>query len=267
MATTLLSDNVPERAACNYCGRQFAKIRLERHRQVCAQSLKGFRASVEALDGLDGGCRPAGREADIYPAGRRAPKPQVNVDVPLPRAADCEAKANATAIDGDEDSSEALSRCHLCGRRFAHERLLQHRRACAMTLSDFRAQVAALDECDREEVRLATLTRRLTLAEAKLAEERALAADATRRAEMAEAAASSIEAAHDVVADALAQSEAREAAHRKRADAAEAALQDANRRAEVAETAAKSMEAAYDVMAEALEDSEKKVEALRAAAQ
>ena len=50
---------------------------------------------------------------------------------------------------------------------------------------------------------------------------------------VAEAAARSIEAAHDVLADALAQSEARELAHRKRADAAEASLVNANRRAEV----------------------------------
>ena len=80
-----------------------------------------------------------------------------------------------------------------------------------------------------------------------------------KKAELAEAAAKSMEASYDVVAEALEKSNAKEQEQRRRAEEAESALETVAKRAELAEAAARSMEASYDVVAEALAKSEAKL--------
>ena len=77
------------------------------------------------------------------------------------------------------------------------------------------------------------------------------------------AAAKSMEAAYDVMAEAAEDGKKREAALRSKLDAAEAALSVATARLEREQAAAKSIEAAYDVMAEAVEDGKKREAELR----
>ena len=140
-----------------------------------------------------------------------------------------------------------------------------HRSACAgQALPGFRAVVHALDANEREEELLlqerqrgetrvaeeaAKTEQQRARAEATEAEAAALKAQlqvALSRAERAEAAAKSMEAAYDVMAEAVEDGKKREAALRTRVEAAEGALSGAVSRAERAEAAAKSMEAAYD---------------------
>ena len=167
--------------------------------------------------------------------------------------------------------------CPNCGRRFTADRLLAHRRACAgQSLPGFRAVVAALDAADRDDEALRVEREQ---AERQVAEERKVAAEERARAEKAEAratalaaeletatgrlerekaAAKSMEAAYDVMAEAAEDGKKKVEALREKLDAAEAALSAATSRLETEKAAAKSMEAAYDVMAEAVEDGKKR---------
>lgn len=222
-------------APCELCGRKFARERLATHRRICATSMTAFRTSVRILDQAE---RPAGQ---------------------------------AAAIGGDEiiqvDKSSQLVHCSTCGRSFASDRILTHRRACAQRLPGFRASVAALDACDTESAVVVALKKRADDAETELANVKTQLQEALRRAETAEVAAKSMEASYDVVAEALSDSQRREAEHRTRADAAEARLESAAAKVERAEAAAKSMEAAHDIVADALRDSERREMMLKEAAQ
>ena len=73
---------------CKHCGRRFAPERVERHRVACASRLH-FRASVEALDAIDG---PAPARGDL-----------------------CDTVETDLAMD--------LIECENCKRRFSPERL------------------------------------------------------------------------------------------------------------------------------------------------
>ena len=134
--------------------------------------------------------------------------------------------------------------CPGCGRRFVADRLPIHRRACAGhgTLPGFRAAVHDLDQSDREaeiaakvkataEIRLseereqtAEQRCRADAAEARVAQLERDIANMLARAERAEAAAKSMEAAYDVMCEAVDDGKKREAALKARAEIAEAAL-------------------------------------------
>ena len=235
-AGQLVHDNVKgvhDRLSCPHCGRSFAVTRFDMHVRVCANALP-FRESVKALDE----CGPA------------------------PMIGDKGAISGAFCAESVQPVARTI--CTLCGRHFANERLPTHRRVCALQLPSFRAQVAAVEAVEHEDEVLSALTQRTLSAERRLAEESALRAEAEQRAELAKAASRSIEAAYDVLSDALAEREQRVAELRGRAEAAEQKAEEARRKAELAEAGAKSIEAAYDVMAEALADAEKKIEKLRA---
>ena len=236
-AGQLVHDNVKgvhDRLSCPHCGRSFAVTRFDMHVRVCANALP-FRESVKALDE----CGPA------------------------PMIGDEGAISSASCAESVHPVVRTI--CTLCGRHFANERLLTHRRVCALqTLPSFRAQVASVEAVENEEEVLLALTQRALSAERRLAEESVLRAEAEQRAELAEAASRSIEAAYGVLSDAFADSETRVSESRGRAEAAEQKAEEARRQAELAEAGAKSIEAAYDVMAEALADAEKKIEKLRA---
>jgi len=221
-----------DRLSCPHCGRSFAVTRFDMHVRVCANALP-FRESVKALDE----CGPA------------------------PIIGDKGAISGAFCAESVQPVARTI--CTLCGRHFANERLPTHRRVCALQLPSFRAQVAAVEAVEHEDEVLSALTQRALSAERRLAEESALRAEAEQRAELAKAASRSIEAAYDVLSDALAEREKRVAELSGRAEAAEQKAEEARRKAELAEAGAKSIEAAYDVMAEALANAEKKIEKLR----
>jgi hypothetical protein len=121
--------------------------------------------------------------------------------------------------------------CPSCGRRFAVDRIMAHRRVCT-GLSGFRAQVRAHEVCDRDE----EIVQRERKAGALLVEEM------RQRAEAAESRVSELSRA---------------------LEAAEARAERAEQKVERSEAAAKSMEAAFDVMQEACEDGKKREAALK----
>jgi|Transcript_9445 hypothetical protein len=261
--------------ACEHCQRKFAPERLLVHQRMCTPSCDGFRPTI-----VDGG-RPT-------VASRWPPLAEGEGDAdpshPRSRAANRLERQSITNITQGMAPSQPVSfpevvaidlfPCVHCRRNFALERLEGHQRVCAQKLAGFRATVAALEEGEREVAlrqqmvadrarveleaakREATLSVELAGAEESVECVQAALRKALKRAEVAEATAMSMEAAHDVAMEAVQDGEKERALLTGRVTEAEAALRKALKRAEVAEATAMSMEAAHDVAIEAVRDAE-----------
>jgi len=234
-----------EYVPCERCERRFAPDRISAHRRVCAPSDRGFSAKAASR----------GAAAAAAPLAGEAP----------PAADDALEHSNAYATDADGDPVP----CDFCGRSFAPSRLQRHRDGCLnRSLPGFRAQVGALEEEARkyevarhaqQQVEAAELR---VCAGAKREEElQGALVQATRKIGLAEAAAKSMEAAHDVMADDAAEAKQKLAAALARGGELEEGLAKAIRKGETAEAAAKSMEAAHDVMAEDAAEAKQKLAA------
>ena len=271
----------PQLMACEHCGRSFSADRITVHAQICAQARHAFRTSVAVLDRIQAQ-ESRGASSNLDPsatASTCSSAPHVAVGVQSDGSPvtvqDSRTMEVGEPIDVSVDGG-ALVRCQHCERMFDEARLKVHERICARRLPGWRSTVAALDTADHEAEVTSRYRQRAEAAELALEERRASFGQeleairselsvALRKAELAEAAAKSMEASYDVVAEALDKSHAKEQEQRKRAEEAESALEIVSKRAELAEAAAKSMEASYDVLAEALAKSEAKVAAAGAA--
>ena len=112
------------------------------------------------------------------------------------------------------------------------------------------SRVTPAQTLEEERAQTATMRTRAEAAEARASTAERAQAELTTRLEREKAAAKSIEAAYDVVAEVAEDAKRREGEMRARAEAAEKALAGMTAKAERSEAAAKSMEAAYDVVAE-----------------
>ena len=223
-------DDVPELARCQRCGRWCMAEKIAEHEKLCGESA-------------------APRDE---PPARAVPGATTRKERPTSFAWD-ERPATAPSLREELDLYEQYEQpseevvhvaCPTCGRMFTRARLAQHRKICARrALPGFRAAVYAMErsELDDELVRLAAetgerrvaqeregaeaLLRRAEDAERRAAEAEKGLADATRRLEREKAAAKSMEASYDVMAEAVEDGKKREAELQRRLDEAGASNQ------------------------------------------
>lgn len=241
----------PALKQCTRCKRMFSEDRISAHQGRCRSTENPSHTSSETLSA-------SSLEAEVSDQER---------EVPI----------------------RELITCRTCSRKFEAGRIVRHQEICALGLASFRATVEALELNEQEisrhrlleealknakeaaEIREGELLQQLADAEARALDLQRKLEVMEHRFEVAQAASKSMEAAHDVVVEAMederraheramTECSERELSLKARSEEAERLLEVAQRRAERAEAAAKSMEATADVALEEVRDLQLKLE-------